>query len=121
VIYFHIFTTPSEFSSRKRTPFYPAVVITRTSNTDNKRNISTEKRHKSGKKRIQKQTSAFGKCPLFFLSRRVQKAEIGNKKKRTTIFVPLFVPLFACPMSDVDIFRTGIVTVNYNYPDWSRP
>jgi hypothetical protein len=32
----------------------------------------------------------------FRSGQRVQKAEIGHKKKRTTSFVPLFVPLFAC-------------------------
>jgi hypothetical protein len=50
--------------------------------TDNVRNISTEKRHKSAKKRIQKQTSAFGKCPLFFLYQWATCAKSGNRTQK---------------------------------------
>jgi hypothetical protein len=59
-------------------------------------------RHKSGTKAVKNESKS--KPPLlvnvrffsFPSGQRVQKAEIGHKKKRTTSFVPLFVPLFAC-------------------------
>jgi hypothetical protein len=64
--------------------------------TDNIRNISTEKRHKSGKKRIQKQTSDFGKCPLFFLSQWAVCAKSGNRtqKKADNHFCAAFCAAF---------------------------
>jgi hypothetical protein len=64
--------------------------------TDNIRNISTQKRHKSGKKRIQKQTSAFGKCPLFFLSQWAACAKSGNRtqKKADNQFCAAFCAAF---------------------------
>jgi hypothetical protein len=60
------------------------------------RNISTQKRHKSGKKRIQKQTSAFGKCPLFFLSQWAACAKSGNRtqKKADNQFCAAFCAAF---------------------------
>jgi hypothetical protein len=59
-------------------------------------------RQKSGTKAVKKESKS--KPPLlvnvrffsFPSGQCVQKAKIGHKKKRTTIFVPLFVPLFAC-------------------------
>jgi hypothetical protein len=67
-------------------PWYTVYVY-----TDNMRNISTEKRHKSGKKRIQKQTSAFGKCPLFFLSQWAVCSKSGNRtEKRRAAFCAAF-------------------------------
>jgi hypothetical protein len=65
-------------------------------------------RQKSGTKAVKNESKS--KPPLlvnvrFFSFPSVQKAEIGHKKKRTTIFVPLF--------SHVDIFR--IYCPGHNY------